>query len=137
MAAAMMFAQPLFIQWAPNWKYAYTVGVSLGSKLVLEGFYLTDLTDHVDSGFTFKQLADGERDALLRFNWSQLTSRLAAFRAALVTVALQERIPPQMPRQLGSSPHGGELLHVLVADASPFICEAYAALTSSEGVGFV
>lgn len=41
--AAMMFAQPLIAKW-DDWTLAYLIGVSLGIKLTMDGFYLSDIT---------------------------------------------------------------------------------------------
>ena len=74
--AAMMFAQPLLNLWKPHWKFAYTVGLSMGVKFTTEGFFLADITEHLTDEFPIALLEEGEGTALEIFDWTALSSRL-------------------------------------------------------------
>lgn len=43
LTAAVMFAQPLVKKWVPRWKFAFTIGVALGTKFTTEGFWTVDI----------------------------------------------------------------------------------------------
>ena len=48
LAAAMMLTQPLIqILWGGDWKFAYSVGLILGVKFTTEGFYTSDVIEHL------------------------------------------------------------------------------------------
>ena len=47
LAAAMMFTQPLILRWGGDWKFAYSVGLILGVKFTTEGFYTSDVIEHL------------------------------------------------------------------------------------------
>ena len=123
--AAMMFAHPLIETWAPHWKFAYTVAVSLGAKFTTtEGFYLSDVVEHVTDEFSLERLREGEELALKGYQWGDMNGRRRQFRNALVNVALQEPVAPPAAAAV-QVPAGEPELHVLVVDDSPVETELH------------
>jgi len=92
--AAMMFAQPLVEMWKPQWKFAYTIGLSLGAKFTTEGFFIVDIIDHLTDEFSMEALKEGERIAVASYDWVAMNQRLRVFRNALVSVALEQPLAP-------------------------------------------
>jgi len=129
--SSMMFAQPLIKMWRPHWKFAYTVGLSIGVKFTTEGFYISDIIDHVTDEFTLGCLKEGECLALRLFDWAEIHARFRNFRNALVHVALERplpaaRPPTRMPRVVGEPEEPD--LHCLIVDDSPFVLQLHRAL---------
>jgi len=113
---AMVFAQPLVQMWAPRWKFAYTVSVSLGTKYMTEGFHLSDIVAHVTDEFSLEALQQGEQQALEVYTFDDMNARYRQFRNALVNVGVRKTVAP--------APATGHLqadepeLHVLIIDNS-------------------
>jgi len=89
LTAAMMFAQPLVKAWPDHWLLAYLIGVDLGMKYLLDGFYVSDIIKFVTDGFTLKQLKQVERQAFSIVEWNQIHKRFFSFRNALASVAVE------------------------------------------------
>jgi len=122
--SAMMFAQSLIKMWRPHWKFAYTVGLSLGVKFTTEGFYISDIIDHVTDEFSLECLKEGECLAIELLDWANMNERTRSFRNALANVALENPLPAH--RAPTSRPSFEVLpdepnLHVLIVDDSPII----------------
>ena len=128
----MMFAQPLIKMWRPHWKFAFTVGLSIGAKFTTEGFFVADIIQHVTNEFTLDCLKEGEGIAIEMFDWANINQRCRNFRNALVNVALEEPLPafemppPPMPNVIGQPDVAN--LHVLIVDDSEIICSVHEAL---------
>jgi len=112
---AMMFAQPLVRMWAPHWKFAYTVSVSLGAKYAADGFYLIDIVEHVTAEFSLEQLREGERLALEEYQFGNMNDRYRKFRNALIEVGLKATVAPA-PTNSVHIPADESELHVLIID---------------------
>jgi len=119
LAASMMFAQPLIMEWRPHWRFAFTVGLSLGSKWMTEGFFLGDILDRLGE-FSVDVLREGEAAALDMFAWGGLNARLRSFRNALHSVAQSD--PLLLDESSSSS------IRVLIVDRSPHACEHHRTL---------
>jgi len=61
LANAVLFAQPLVLEWKPKWKFAYTIGLALSAKLDFDGFFLGDIIEHLTNEFPLHALKTGER----------------------------------------------------------------------------
>lgn len=131
MSAAVMFAQPLIKMWQPHWKFAYTIGLSLGVKYTTDGFYVVDIIDHVTKEFSLEFLKEGERLALGMIDWNNMNQCCTTFRNALVSVALEL---PALPvettiaseAEAWGDPSNQEL-HVLIVDDSETVCKIHKA----------
>jgi len=123
LTAAMMFAQPFLESWAPNWKFAYTIGLIIGVKFTTEGFYLADVFDNMTDEFPLEVLKEGERVALREYDWGQMNSRCRSFRNALVHVALQDPVA-QLVEPVEDD-GAEEVLHVLIVDDCVLTCELH------------
>lgn len=112
---AMMFVQPLINMWAPDWKFAYTIALSLGTKFVTEGFHIIDIIDHLTNEYSLQALKRGERIAAGAYDWMNISSRPWVFRNALLSVALEQprvgEAPPLLVPEVSNSP-----THVLIVD---------------------
>jgi len=118
LAASIMFAQPLLKIWKPHWRFAYAIGISLGSKWVTEGFYLGDVVDQLIPGeLNLAMMREGEAAAVDLMCWTDLGSRLRSFRNALHQVAQSE--PLQLNEPSAAS------IRVLIVDPSTNACETY------------
>jgi hypothetical protein len=126
--AAMMFAQPLVKMWRPEWKFAYTIGLSLGAKFTTEGFYLGDIVDHLTDEFTLETLREGERIACEAYDWLEMNERVRAFRNALLNVTLEEPLATFGTGPSSLLPAGDEELHVLIVDDSKAVCALHRAM---------
>ena len=125
--AAVMFAQPLVEMWKPEWKFAYTVGVSLGAKFTTEGFYICDIINHLTDEFPLEALKMGERIAVEAYDWLEMNSRCRIFRNALLSVALEDPLAARNdPAPAISAVE--EDLHVLIVDDSAVVCELHVQL---------
>jgi len=111
---AMMITQPLIRLFSPEWKFAYTVAVSLGTKLVTEGFFVADIIEHLTNEFSLTALKSGERMAMSHYDWLDFPSRQQTFRNALISVALES--PRAGPMRITQG--GEEAMHVLIVDSS-------------------
>ena len=80
MAAAIMFAQPLITRWQPHWKFAYVVGLNMGIKYNIDGFYTNDIITHFTDEFTLEELLEGESIAIGIFDWGEMNKRTRSFR---------------------------------------------------------
>ena len=125
---AMMFAQPLLEMWKPEWKFAYTVGLSLGAKFTTEGFYLADIVNHLTDEFTLETLLEGERIACEAYDWLAMNERVRVFRNALLNVALEEPLTASGADPNSLLPPGDEELHVLIVDDSRTVCALHRAM---------
>jgi len=124
----MMFAQPLLEMWKPEWKFAYTVGLSLGAKFTTEGFYLADIVNHLTDEFTLETLLEGERIACEAYDWLAMNERVRVFRNALLNVALEEPLTASGADPNSLLPPGDEELHVLIVDDSRTVCALHRAM---------
>jgi hypothetical protein len=116
MCAAMMFAQPLVRQWQPHWRFSYVVGVILGMKYTVDGFFIADVIEHLTQEFPLSTLQAGEVIALKDFDWCDISGRQRSFRNALVNVALERAV------ELDGNPEpSDEDIHVMIVDDSDFV----------------
>jgi len=125
--AAMMFAQPLVEMWKPQWKFAYTIGLSLGAKFTTEGFFIVDIIDHLTDEFSMEALKEGERIAVASYDWVAMNQRLRVFRNALVSVALEQPLAPSGMLPILMQPED-PAMHVLIVDDSKTVCELHRGL---------
>lgn len=123
LSACIMFVQPLMQVWKQNWKFALTVALSLGTKFVTEGFFLSDITERLTDEFSVTQLRYGESKALEMYDWGWMRERLRSFRNALVTVALEQASSKHV--YVPSSCHEESVLHVLLVDDDKLICKVH------------
>ena len=128
LTAAMVFAQPLIKRWQPCWKFAYTVGLSLGAKYVTEGFYLADIHDQLTDEFGLENLQKGEEIALEGFDFGRMNLRFRNFRNALADVAMEQPLaaddrPDPIAMVVGMA--DDEFVHVLIVDPSARTCAAH------------
>jgi len=129
MTAAMIFAQPCIANWHPQWKFAYTVGLALGTKLTTEGFYLGDIIERLTNEFPIDILMEGERHILQAFEWGRMNERCRTFRNALVHVALENPEAADAPKPPTVVPEDAAAgLHVIVVDDDEVTCELHVAL---------
>ena len=126
--AAMMFAQPLVTTWGAEWKFAYTIGLSLGTKLTTEGFHLVDIVNHLTDDFTMERLCEGERIACRDYDWLEMNERMRVFRNALLNVALEAPLTTFGTDPNSLLPAGDEELHVLIVDDSKTVCALHRAM---------
>jgi len=123
---AMVFAQPLVQMWAPRWKFAYTVSVSLGTKYMTEGFHLSDIVAHVTDEFSLEVLQQGEQQALKVYPFGDMNARYCQFRNALVNVGVRMAVAPA-PGTV-HIPADEPELHVLIIDNSSEVAAWHRAL---------
>ena len=130
MAVVMLFAQPLILNWRPHWRFAYLIALSLGIKFTEDGFYTSDINDHLTNEFTRAQLLEGERTALMLYEFGggqPMRDRIDSFRTGLLHVALDH-----VPMESLGFPHlegvEGPRLHILVTDESPATCQLHASM---------
>jgi len=139
LANAVMFAQPLVIQWKPHWKYAYTIGLALAAKLDLDGFFIADIIDYVTDDFPLYILKKGERMAFEQWEKDMqdksfdLRARRLTFRNALVHVALEAPLsgPTAVSPARCDDEDAPPPPHVLVVDDSHHARELHRALLLS------
>ena len=93
-----------------DWKFAYTVGLILGSKFTTEGFWLADIIQHLTCEFSRDTLLEGERLALEAYDWGGMHKRMRAFRNALLNVAIEA------PLTSISAVASEVLFHVMIVD---------------------
>jgi len=132
LSAAIMFVQPLLTMWASHWKFAYTIAISLGVKYCDDGFFLSDIIDHVTDEFELDALIEGEAAAVLKYDWTGMNRRFRSFRNALVWTALNHPEPeasllPSLCEDgtAGTSPSDCKPIRVLIVDSSPEECRRH------------
>jgi len=113
--ASIMIAQPLLERWAPEWKLAYTIAVAIGTKITTEGFFLSDIIQHLTNEYSLQTLIRCERIALEAYDLLDLRTRQWRFRNALISVALEQPRPGPM-RILQHDTK--EESHILIVDES-------------------
>jgi len=121
--ATMIYAQPLTMAWAPKWKFAYCVALSLGVKAVADGFYVSDILEHLTDEFQIEELKEGEATAVI----DEVTGGPGAhlqqniFRTAMINMVLRD-VPQleDLPQQNVDHP-----FRVLVVDTSAAVCNQY------------
>lgn len=126
MTATMMFAQPLVKLWQPHWRFAYVVGLILGTKYTTDGFFIVDIIEHLTDEFPLEALKEGESVALEIFEWKGIHGRQRSFRNALVNVALENPMPAT---QNGAA--AVDHLHVVIVDDCPVIREIHDSMVKS------
>mmetsp|Transcript_13048 Transcript_13048/g.32570 ORF Transcript_13048/g.32570 Transcript_13048/m.32570 type:complete len:143 (-) Transcript_13048:692-1120(-) len=72
LTAALMFAQPLLKAWPEHWRFAYLIGLNLGVKYLLDGFFINDIRRFVTEEFA-GALEDGRVQSL----WHRRVAQLA------------------------------------------------------------
>jgi len=119
------YAEPLTLAWAPHWRFAYCVALSLGVKSLADGFYMSDIVEHLTDEFRVKELNDGEATAVINEvaggAGGLLQQRQRLFRTAMINMVLRD-VP-----QLEDLPNHDEdhPFRVLVVDASAAVCNQY------------
>ena len=110
-------------------QFTYTIAVVLGAKMMLDGFFLADIFNHVTQEFPLTSLAEGEKQALEAFQWGDMNRRVTQFRNALLNVAL-EAPPPHDDETNGvlALAANEPELHVLIVDDSAVELEMHTAL---------
>ncbi|KAL3905421.1 MAG: hypothetical protein SGPRY_010915, partial [Prymnesium sp.] len=96
LVAAAIVTSHLLPKWQPNWQIAYLIGLSIGAKFTTEGFFLSDVFQHVTQNFPLIDLKRCELAALDLIKWSELTSGFMAYRNVLSSIALNQQ-SSQMP----------------------------------------
>ncbi|KAL3924212.1 MAG: hypothetical protein SGPRY_003984 [Prymnesium sp.] len=131
LTAAVMFAQPLVKKWVPRWKFAFTIGVALGTKFTTEGFWTVDIINHLTDEFSLEALKKGEEIALMDYDFgANMRQRWTNFRNALIHVAVENPLPGSIAAQPVLLP-GEEAplpLHVMVVDDSPHVLKLHESL---------
>lgn len=123
---AMVFAQPLILRWGEHWKFAYTVGLSLGIKFTIDGFFLADIVDHLTDEFSLQNLKEGEQLALNVLDIMKLQQSFGTFRSALAGIALELggfSNELRLPRAVCAVEYGCPVapIHVVLIDESVLV----------------
>lgn len=112
---------------------AYNVGIKLNS----EGFYTSDILDHVTDEFSVDALNAIEGYILTHFKFNEMESMQIAFRNALLHVSLEE--PSNVSRLPGcaNSPNSttSHTMRVVIVDDCPLSLNVHRALVTAAGPG--
>jgi len=116
-SATMMIAQLLLVhdEWENPWRFTFAVALSLGCKMVTEGFYTSDVSEQGSFGTDWdaRTLTAGELAALrILIPGGSLGGNVQHFRDALMRVALNA--PPPFKMTIDD----GEPFNVLIVERS-------------------
>ena len=136
--ASMIFLQFLLQAFEEiSLRLAVTSAYSVGIKLNSNGFYTSDILDHVTDEFSVDALRAMEGYVLMHFNFNEMESMQIMFRNALLHVSLEE------PSNVGSlhgyaNSHNNTTSHtmrVVIVDDCPISLVAHCALVAKAAPG--
>ncbi len=132
--AAMIFIQFLVknVQDIPI-RMAVVAAYNFGIKLTTEGFYTSDIIDHVTDEFSVDVLHHVDNFILGEFEFNDMERMQCSFRNALLNVSLDESSVSAPPSGYANSPNGtmSHSLRVVVVDDDALTLEFHRALLAS------
>eukprot|EP00966_Prymnesium_polylepis_P024579 566912-Prymnesium_polylepis.1 len=136
--ASMIFLQFLLQTFEDiSLRLAVTSAYNVGIKLNSDGFYTSDIRDHVTDEFSVGALNTMEGYILTHFKFNDMESMQIAFRNALLHVSLEEPSNASPLHGYTNSPNSttSHTMRVLIVDDCPISLIAHSALVAAAAPG--